>query len=392
MSVSATNRDDRGEAGAYVRKVIRETGPYPNLRVFVFDEPSVRALSDLIIAGHSSNVLGVAGPYGRHYSFLKAVGALWAVCIDRSIAATFKIDLDQSFPQQELVATMGDSAFETFTNPLWGGTALGSDGRRVDLGLIAGGLVNAADIEASIFAPDVVAAPPQTAEDVVFFSRLPQAVSTIAEIGAREDDLPIERFHVTGGVTGIRVDALRKWRLFTPSFVGRAEDQAFIISGLGGHESRPGYLHEPGLRMRHDKAELIPQVIAASAGSKHIGDLERIRLFSALGADHKELLGPFTGAFVSKLPLTVTTLRLATHGLALPADVAEDYFGEGVARLMRVDRLVGRIDDAVAAEKHDWARFYDSLDDLEAAMTAGSTAAKDRAAAISSLILAAEVD
>jgi hypothetical protein len=337
-------------------------------------------------------VLGVSGPYGRHYSFLKAVAAIWSVCFDNQIAATFKIDLDQSFPQEHLVAETGASAFEHLTSPLWGGSGVGADGRTVELGLIAGGLVNEGDIDTSVFHPDVLPAAPVTAEDTVFFSRLPQALSTEAEICAREADGIIERIHITGGTNGIRVDSLRRWRLFTPSVVGRAEDQAYLLSGLGDPERRPGYLHVPGLRMRHDKAQLIPDVIAANEGSKHIGDLVRTRLFTAMAHDHKQLLDPFTGAFVSRLPLTVTSLRLALHALAMPVEQASGYLREGVARLAAADDLVERIHDVAANERRAWDHFYDALDAVEAGVLAGDATAQARAAAVRSAIEDAAVE
>ncbi|MDJ0953924.1 MAG: hypothetical protein QNJ81_09605 [Acidimicrobiia bacterium] len=391
LSVSSTSRSDTGEALEFVRTVIGDTGPYPHLRLHAFDDTGADAvrmamLGDTAVASGGS-VLGVSGPYGRHYSFLKFIAAIWSVCVDSDIKATFKIDLDQSFPQRRLVAETGASAFEHLTTPLWGASGEGSDGRNIELGLVAGGLVNSGDLDRSVFAPDVVAAPPETVEDVVFFSRLPQAVSTEAEICARAEDGVIERIHVTGGTNGIRVDSLRRWRLFVPSFVGRAEDQAYLLSGLGDPTHRPGYLHVPGLRMSHDKGDLIPGVIAQHAGAKHIGDLCRIRLFSALAARHKPLLDPFTGAFVSRLPVTVTALRLALHALALPAGAPGGYLSTAIDRLGETDEIVRRIDSLVAAEREEWHSLFDALDQIEAH---GGPAAQP-AASVQTVVSAARV-
>ncbi len=66
-------------------------------------------------------MFGVDGEYGRHYSFLKAIAAFWQVLIDPSKRGTFKIDLDQVFPEEELKKETGKCAFEHFRNPLWGG-------------------------------------------------------------------------------------------------------------------------------------------------------------------------------------------------------------------------------------------------------------------------------
>ena len=100
-------------------------------------------------------VFGVDGEYGRHYSFLKAIAAFWQIVMEPEIKATFKIDLDQVFPQKELVEQAGSSAFEHFTTPLWGAQGFDSEGRPIELGLIAGALVNEGDIGESLFTPDV---------------------------------------------------------------------------------------------------------------------------------------------------------------------------------------------------------------------------------------------
>ena len=61
--------------------------------------------------------------------------------------------------------------------------------------------------------------------------------STVAEMMARYDGAPqdgrarcLERIHVTGGTNGILIDALRRHRPFTPTFIGRAEDQAYLLT------------------------------------------------------------------------------------------------------------------------------------------------------------------
>ncbi len=369
LSVSATHRGYETAGRELVGRVVQAIGPLPRLRIYAFEETRTRSIWQQLCGDADSDpVFGVAGLYGRHYSFLKAIAALWSVLFG-GIKATFKIDLDQVFPQEQLVAETGRSALEHLTTDRWGAAAVSSTGEKLDLALIAGGLVNQSDIAAGLFTPDVTPGEPSAAEDAVFYSRLPQAVSTTAEIMSA-NDAPLERIHVTGGTNGILVSGLRRWRLFTPSVFGRAEDQAYLISGLGA-AARPAYLHAPGLIMRHDKADLIPEVIARSASSKHIGDLVRTRLFSVYGAPHKELLDPFTGCFVSRIPHTVTTLRLCLRALALDAGDVPAYLSEAAARLRAADALAGRLDEVVTSERAEWAAFYDSLDGLERDLAAG---------------------
>jgi hypothetical protein len=56
---------------------------------------------------------------------------------DPELKATFKIDLDQVFPQTELIEQTGASAFEHFQTPLWGATGLDAEGQPIELGMIA---------------------------------------------------------------------------------------------------------------------------------------------------------------------------------------------------------------------------------------------------------------
>jgi hypothetical protein len=127
--------------------------------------------------------------------------------------------------------------------------------------------------------------------------------------------------------------------------------------------------------MRHDKADLIPEVIAQGALSKHIGDLVRTRLFSVYGAEHKALLDPFTGCFVSQLPVTVSILRLCLRVLELDPMAADTYLAEAVRRLDAADHLARELPEVVAAERAQWDVFYDALDALEMGLATDSSQA-----------------
>ena len=152
--------------------------------------------------------------------------------------------------------------------------------------MIAGALVNRGDIDRSLYSPDVTFPDQEPAgEEVVFWSRLPQALSTEAEMMTRYrgdsfagGKRAIQRIHVTGGTTGILVEALRKYRPFTPSFVGRAEDQAYLLSVLFSGSPHLRYLHEDGLIMRHDKQLVSKDVIRASSIGKMVGEYVRTLL------------------------------------------------------------------------------------------------------------------
>ena len=215
---------------------------------------------------------------------------------------------------------------------------------------------------------------------------------------------------MTGGTNGILVDALRRHRPFTPSFVGRAEDQAYLLSVLGPSdapigerpEPRLAYAHAAGLIMRHDKEAFAGEAMAAAEAGKLIGDDVRILQFSALARvitrtaegetidagwqaarAVKAILDPFTGCFVSRLPVTVVMLRFALRLVQAFDD------GRGTLGLEMAEIGARRLDEAldftngdalrnvVERERAAWSDFYDVLDALEGAIAAGDAFAID---------------
>jgi hypothetical protein len=240
----------------------------------------------------------------------------------------------------------------------------------VELGMLAGALVNQADIETSLFAPDVGYPGPRLApEAFVFCSRLPQALSTEAEMGLRYrsgsiDGIRrcIERVHVTGGTNGILVDHLERHRPFTPSFVGRAEDQAYLMSVFRPPSPRLAYAHEDGLIMRHDKAGFAGKAVEDARIDALVGDFVRTLIFSAyaraLGCDVravKGLMDPFSGGFISRIPTTVAYLRFALQ--------AEGFFagGDAESAMAFVRSGAKRISEAMSFCSGRESRLYRQL-------------------------------
>ncbi len=410
LSVSVTHAGLQRAAKDYIRGEIRRDKGFRNLRAFAFTEPDARRLVSEVLAPAASEYLGSSGPaeamrvlgvdgeYGRHYSFLKAIAALWQVLADPGVKAAFKIDLDQVFPQEALVKETGASGLEHLCAPLWGACGLDRQGRRLDLDMMAGALVNSEDAGKLLFTPDVAFPQgPATADELFFFSRLPQALSTEAEMTARYGPggpdgrgSCLERIHVTGGTTGIRVDGLRRHRPFTPSFMGRAEDQAYIIGSMAGTGPRPAYLHRPGLIMRHDKEEFAAEAVRSARISKMIGDHVRILLFSAYAraleggeGNLKQALSPFTGAFISEIPNTVALLRYALRALRFFDSGGETegaaFVREGAGRIRRAFEFTGGDPSPLARtyglEREGWDLYYDTLSALEKAIRRGERTA-----------------
>ena len=408
LSVSVTHNRLQTLAKRYLKQVLSADGPLDQLNIFAFTEADTNALINQVLlpiierscptdnAKDLISVFGVDGRYGRHYSFLKAIAALWHVLIDPEIKATFKIDLDQVFPQTELIEQTGASAFEHFQTPLWGATGVDAEGQAVELGMIAGALVNQQDIHRGIFTPDVTFPNVRLKPDeYVFYSKLPQALSTAAEMmtryrsGAVPDgnNTCLQRIHVTGGTNGILVDSLRRFQPFTPSFFGRAEDQAYLLSTFG-RPDRLGYLHASGLIMRHDKEGFAQEAIARAEIGKQIGDYLRLLMFSAYAdalpldtSEIKEITNPFTGCFVSNLPITVALLRFSLRVATLfnedRSREAVEFMRTGISQLQEglsfIQGKPNSLQKAYKREQQGWQLFYASLAAVEKALEAGES-------------------
>ncbi len=398
LSVSVTHDGLTAVAKEYLEGELKKVKDIENLNIFVITEVDASKIIETLLLpaadafGIASSdalgeIFGVDGEYGRHYSLLKAIAALWQVLVDAETKATFKFDLDQIFPQEKLVAQSGLSAFEHFKTPLWGAKGLDSQGDAVELGMIAGALVNQSDIDKSLFTVDVTfSTKAPRGSQYIFYSGLPQALSTEAEMMLRYDtplfdgkEFCIQRIHVTGGTNGIMIESLRKHRPFTPSFIGRAEDQAYILSVLFDDKSSLRYVHKDGLIMRHDKHAFAQESIEAAHLGKMVGDYVRILYFSyyvkALPWDEakiKDAINPFTGSFVSHIPFTVVALRMALEATSFfekeDAEEGDAFLKLGV---QRVDETITLLSDddylsqCFQDEKRGWDNYYDILDAVE---------------------------
>lgn len=422
LSASVTHEGLHPIVKEYMEWEFQKTHDLPGLKVYLFTEADTgRLIHEVLVPAAQKyfpdienpavllrEVVGVDGRYGRHYSFLKAVAALWQTFIDPRLRATFKIDLDQVFPQENLLKETGKTAFHHLMSPLWGAEGTNVEGNPVYLGMIAGALVNDQDLNHSIFTPDVkYPSPPFKGEDTVFCCKLPQALSTVAEMMTRYPDRDvgvdgigscIHRIHVTGGTSGILIDALRKYRPFTPAFVGRAEDQAYLLSVLFSQGQEPAlrYAHKDGLFMRHDKESFAGDAVRAAAIGKLVGDYQRFLLFSYYarslpwGVDRiKKIIDPFTGSFVSHLPLTLVYLRLSLKAASFFASDREEDAHKGL-EIMELGsrRLSATIHDLSGKdgrsvrekyekEKKAWNLYYDILDRVEAGIKSNDPFALD---------------
>lgn len=370
LSCSVTHPSLANIAKEYVEYEIRTHLKLKHIQVALFSECECKNVLTAAFPSASTelkDVFGVNGAYGRHYTFLKAIAPLWQQTINPQLNATFKIDLDQVFDQARLIKETGLSAFELMIQSNWGADGVDAEGKSVHLGMLAGGLVNESDAHRGLFTADVKA--PDGSDyaifEQLFCARWPQAISTEEEILSKRHD--IQRVHVTGGTNGITIKALYKYRPFTPTFIHRAEDQAFILSVLANpiDGQHLAYSHRPGLIMRHDKDAFAGRAMQVAEAGKALGDIERILLFSTYANGHsidltaiKEKLYPFTGTFVSQTPVTLALIRFMLEGSVK----CSDYLDSGALRLTQcLDYCENSLSSQVEANLKGWNEYYDSL-------------------------------
>jgi len=408
LSLSVTHDGLKSVAQEYLSGELKGVGGLDDLDVFLFTEEDTLKISETLnsVLEDSDDspllekVFGVDGRYGRHYSFLKAIVPLWALTVDSEVKGTFKIDLDQVFPQKELKSETGKTAFEHFMTPLWGASGTDSRGNDVELGMIAGALVNEKDIYESIFTTDVPLLADNTVlkgENRIFFKQYPMGLSTLAEMMATyEKDTPLDgiqtclsRVHVTGGTNGILCTTLRRKRPFTPTFIGRAEDQAYLLSVLMETDSSlMRYVHEPGLIMRHDKEAFAGDSIEASKLGTWVADLLRILYFSSYAAflpgaasGVKEELDPFTGCFISTTPMTKIFLRLILKILENPSEseLLLELAETQLSSFVLGEESAETVKEEWITERKGWNRYYEALDVIEQGLAAGNNEILEKA-------------
>ncbi len=388
LSVSVTHNGLHKIAAPYLKHELSLCKGIKDLNIYIFTEDECKILLDELSMNSEDigQYFGVDGKYSRHYNFLKAINVFWKLAINPRLKGTFKFDLDQVFPQEELKTCTGKTAFEHFRSPLWGAGATDCNGKKVDLSMIAGALVNESDIKKSLFTPDV-SIPTENAplHDLVFFKHYTMAISTRAELMTRykTDNNPdgekqaLTRIHVTGGTNGILIDALGKYRPFTPAFIGRAEDQAYILSVLNDKRDKVlRYYHEDGLIMRHDKEAFAGESIMAAKDGTYIADILRILYYSYYSKllpgglpTTKESTFPFTGSYISNYPITLAYIRfsfklleLYENGETERADIMLELGKNRILPLVKELEDDSFLKNQYEDEKKQWDIFYNEFE------------------------------
>jgi hypothetical protein len=184
-------------------------------------------------------------------------------------------------------------------------------------------------------------------------------------------------------MNGILVDSLRRHRPFSPSFIGRAEDQVYLFSTFAERESQLTCAHKDGLAMRHDKESFAKEAMKAAHIGKLVGDYVRIVHFSTYArvlsddiAKVKDMVDPFTGCFISRIPSTVACLRFAFRAASFFADGKRDeglnFIRIGARRLAAAFEFVqgeySLLEQQYEKERTGWHLYYETLSAVEKAL------------------------
>ena len=157
----------------------------------------------------------------------------------------------------------------------------------------------------------------------------------------------------------------------------------WILSALLRPGRRLAYVHEDGLIMRHDKTSFAQEAIESAHLGKIIGDYLRILYFSAYAnalnddsAELKEILDPFTGCFISRIPITVTLLRFALKATSFFSEGEKmqgaEFIRQGSRRIAEalefIEGKYSALTHALENERLGWDLYYDTLLAIEKAL------------------------
>jgi len=135
--------------------------------------------------------------------------------------------------------------------------------------------------------------------------------------------------------------------------------------------------------MRHDKEEFAQEAIKSAYIDKLIGDYVRIILLSSYArivADDieelKNLLDPFTGCFISKIPITIVFLRFCLKASSLFDEGKHDqglyFLKSGSKRIMKTLNFAynekSMLKQYFEKERLSWNLYYDTLAAVEKAL------------------------
>jgi hypothetical protein len=144
--------------------------------------------------------------------------------------------------------------------------------------------------------------------------------------------------------------------------------------------------------MRHDKKAFAQEAIESAYLGKLVGDYIRILYFSAYAraltkdvTKLKDTIDPFTGCFISRIPITVVYLRLGLKTASLFAEGKREqgleFIRIGAQRIITALDFIGgensKLKDQYENERLGWNIYYDTLYAVENGIRDGHQFALD---------------
>jgi hypothetical protein len=138
--------------------------------------------------------------------------------------------------------------------------------------------------------------------------------------------------------------------------------------------------------MRHDKKAFAQEAIESAHLGKLVGDYIRILYFSAYAGaltndvtKLKHTVDPFTGCFISRIPITVVYLRLGFMAASLFAEGKEEqgleFIRIGARRIITALDFTGgqnsMLKHGYEKERLGWNLYYDTLSAIEGGIAEG---------------------
>ena len=135
--------------------------------------------------------------------------------------------------------------------------------------------------------------------------------------------------------------------------------------------------------MRHDKEAFAQEAMKAAHIGKLVGDYTRILYFSAysdiLAEENsriKKWLDPFTGCFISRIPITIVYLRFALRAMkffqAGKSDDGMAFIKNGTRRIGDTIQFISKGLESKYRQEHEgWELYYNILQACQKALNSG---------------------
>jgi hypothetical protein len=369
LSISVTHAELDQIASRWVEWLIEE-GHFFNLSIIILSEFNIKIIRDRLLQS-KSEIFSVFGKYAVHFNALKYSQLLLEKAY--KIRAGFKLDTDEGIRSSDLYRTTGKTWFQTLCHNYWGGTGKDSNLNDVYLGVNEGEYINSVDIDTHTYPkayrmPEVKIPASFINQQIIFFKGYAQGYVTKLYNTFLNVEEGVSHPVVKGGGYGIDNHALKRFKPFALSHVGRAEDQQFYFSGLS--KGIRGIFH-PDLRIAHYK-QSVQTSETKQKGTKFLGDMYRLLIFSHLITiiNVKNEIDPFPGLFAGELSYFQYFFNLMYQTLCFSSknneEISSYLLETGLPELEKLIAEIesGKIKNKLEEEQQMWNNFVTTVDNL----------------------------